>query len=78
LPVVTVLGLQVANLLGGSVLVETVFGWPGLGRLAFDSILARDLNLLLAILLLCSVLVIATNIAVDAAYRWLDPRIGAT
>jgi peptide/nickel transport system permease protein len=76
LPIVTVLGLQVANLLGGSVLVETVFGWPGLGRLAFDSILSRDLNLLLGILLLSSVLVIATNMAVDAAYRWLDPRIG--
>jgi len=76
LPVVTVFGLQVANLLGGSVLVETVFGWPGLGRLAFDSILSRDVNLLLGILLLSSVLVIATNIAVDAAYRWLDPRIG--
>jgi peptide/nickel transport system permease protein len=77
LPVVTVLGLQVANLLGGAVLVETVFGWPGLGRLAFDSILSRDLNLLLGILLLSSVVVIATNIAVDAVYRWLDPRIGA-
>ena len=76
LSVVTVFGLQVANLLGGSVLVETVFGWPGLGRLAFDSILTRDLNLLLGILLLSSVLVIATNMAVDAAYRWLDPRIG--
>ena len=77
LPVVTVLGLQIANLLGGAVLVETVFGWPGLGRLAFDSVLSRDVNLLLGILLLSSVLVIATNIAVDATYRWLDPRIGA-
>jgi peptide/nickel transport system permease protein len=72
-----VLGLQIANLLGGAVLVETVFGWPGLGRLAFDSVLSRDVNLLLGILLLSSVLVIATNIAVDATYRWLDPRIGA-
>jgi peptide/nickel transport system permease protein len=77
LPMVTVLGLHVANLLGGAVLVETVFGWPGLGRLAFDSVLSRDVNLLLGILLLSSILVIATNIAVDAAYRWLDPRIGA-
>jgi peptide/nickel transport system permease protein len=76
LPVVTVLGLQIANLLGGAVLVETVFGWPGLGRLAFDSVLSRDLNLLLGILLLSSVVVVAANIAVDAAYRWLDPRIG--
>jgi peptide/nickel transport system permease protein len=77
MPVVTVLGLQIANLLGGAVLVETVFGWPGLGRLAFDSVLSRDLNLLLGILLLSSIVVIAANIAVDAAYRWLDPRIGA-
>jgi peptide/nickel transport system permease protein len=77
LPVITVLGLQIANLLGGAVLVETVFGWPGLGRLAFDSVLSRDVNLLLGILLLSSVLVIGTNIAVDAAYRMLDPRIGA-
>jgi peptide/nickel transport system permease protein len=57
--------------------VETVFGWPGLGRLAFDSVLSRDVNLLLGILLLSSILVIATNIAVDATYRRLDPRIGA-
>ena len=77
LPVVTVLGLQIANLLGGAVLVETVFSWPGLGRLAFDSVLSRDVNLLLGILLLSSILVTATNIVVDAAYRWLDPRIGA-
>jgi peptide/nickel transport system permease protein len=77
LPVVTVLGLQVAHLLGGTVLVETVFGWPGLGRLAFDSVLSRDVNLLLGILLMSSVLVVSTNIAVEALYRWLDPRIGA-
>jgi peptide/nickel transport system permease protein len=76
LPVVTVFGLQIANLLGGAVLVETVFGWPGLGRLAFDSVLSRDLNLLLGILLLTSVVVVSTNILVDLAYRWLDPRIG--
>jgi peptide/nickel transport system permease protein len=77
LPIVTVLGLQIANLLGGSVLVETVFGWPGLGRLAYDSVISRDVNLLLGILILSSIIVIITNILVDAAYRWLDPRIGA-
>ena len=77
LPVVTVLGLQVAHLLGGTVLVETVFGWPGLGRLAFDSVLSRDVNLLLGILLMSSILVVSTNIAVEALYRWLDPRIGS-
>jgi len=78
LPVTTVFGLQIANLLGGAVLVETVFGWPGLGRLAFDSVLSRDLNLLLGILLLCSIVVVAANILVDIAYRLLDPRIGDT
>ena len=76
LPVATILGLQVANLLGGAVLVETVFSWPGIGRLAFDSVLSRDLNLLLGILLLSSIVVVVVNLAVDAAYRLLDPRIG--
>jgi peptide/nickel transport system permease protein len=76
LPVVTVLGLHIANLLGGAVLVETVFSWPGLGRLAFDSVLSRDVNLLLGILLCSSVLVIITNLTIDAIYQWLDPRIG--
>ena len=75
LPMVTMLGLQVGTLLGGSVLVETVFAWPGIGRLAFEAVMSRDLNLLLGILLVCSVIVIAANIMVDLAYAWLDPRI---
>ncbi len=75
LPMVTMLGLQVGTLLGGSVLVETVFAWPGIGRLAFEAVLSRDLNLLLGILLICSVIVVAANILVDLAYAWLDPRI---
>jgi peptide/nickel transport system permease protein len=75
LPVVTMLGFQVASLLSGAVLVESVFSWPGLGRLAFESILARDFNLLLGILLLSSVLVTLINIVVDLAYAWLDPRV---
>ena len=75
LPMVTMLGLQVGTLLGGSVLVETVFAWPGIGRLAFEAVLSRDLNLLLGILLICSVIVIVANILVDLAYAWLDPRI---
>lgn len=75
LPMVTMLGVQVGSILGGAVVVELVFGWPGLGRLAFDAIIARDLNLLLGILLISSVLVVAVNIAVDLAYAWLDPRI---
>lgn len=75
LPMVTMLGVQVGSIFGGAVVVELVFGWPGLGRLAFDAILARDLNLLLGILLISSVLVVLVNIAVDLAYAWLDPRI---
>ena len=75
MPMVTMLGLQVGTLLGGSVLVETVFAWPGVGRLAFEAVMSRDLNLLLGILLICSVIVIVANILVDLAYAWLDPRI---
>ena len=56
-------------------LVETVFAWPGIGRLAFEVVMSRDLNLLLVILVVCSVIVIAANIMVDLAYAWLDPRI---
>jgi len=55
--------------------VETVFGWPGMGRLALDAVLDRDFNLLLGILLLSSVLVIVANAGVDLLHAWLDPRI---
>lgn len=75
LPVATLVGVQIGGMLGGSVLVETVFSWPGLGRLAFEAVFQRDINLLLGILLLCSFVVILANIAVDLAYSWLDPRI---
>jgi peptide/nickel transport system permease protein len=75
LPMVTMLGLQVGALLGGSVLVETVFGWPGLGRLAFEAVFQRDHNLLLGILLLSSLVVVLVNVVVDLAYARLDPRI---
>jgi peptide/nickel transport system permease protein len=75
LPMVTMLGLQIGALLGGAVLVETVFGWPGLGRLAFDAILQRDHNLLIGILLFSSALVIVANLITDLVYAMLDPRI---
>ncbi|MBI1959836.1 MAG: ABC transporter permease [Candidatus Rokubacteria bacterium] len=75
LPVVTLAGVQIGHLLGGSVLVETVFGWPGLGRLVFDALLQRDLNLLLGILLVSSVVVVIANLIVDLLYGLLDPRI---
>src|SRR6266700_2895601 len=75
LPVVTMAGLQTGGLLGGSVIVETVFGWPGLGLLAFQSLFARDLNLLLAIVLLSACTVVVVNLVVDILYTLLDPRI---
>ena len=75
LPVVTMAGLHLGGMLGGAVVVEVVFSWPGIGRLAFDAIFQRDFNLVLSILVLSSVLVIVINLAVDLLYAWLDPRI---
>lgn len=75
LPVVTMAGVQVGSLLGGSVVVESVFAWPGLGLLAFQSLFARDLNLLMGIFFLSACLVVAVNLVVDLVYTALDPRI---
>lgn len=75
MPVVTIAGLQFGNLVSGAVLVETVFSWPGLGTLAFDSILGRDYPTLLGVLFFSSVLVILANQLTDLAYRWIDPRL---
>lgn len=75
LPVVTIAGVMFGNMLGGSILIETVFGWPGLGRLVFESLLQRDLNTLLGILFLSSLVVVAATIIVDLIYGLLDPRI---
>ena len=75
IPVVTVAGLQFGTLLSGALVVETVFDWPGLGRLAFDSVLARDAPVLLGLLLLSSLLVIAANLLTDVVDRFIDPRI---
>ncbi len=77
LPVVTLAGLQAGTMLGGSVVVEAVFALPGLGRLAYESVVQRDLNMLLGIVFVSALLVIAVNFLVDLAYARLDPRIGA-
>jgi peptide/nickel transport system permease protein len=61
--------------LSGAVVVETVFNWPGLGRLTMDSLVARDFNVLLGILLLSCIVVIVTNVIIDWLVMWLDPRI---
>ena len=75
LPVVTMAGVQAGSMLGGSVVVESVFAWPGLGLLAFESLFARDLNLLLGIFMFSAMLVVAVNLIVDLIYAVLDPRI---
>lgn len=75
LPIVTVTGLQLGAIFGGTVVVETVFGWPGLGRLAQEAVFSRDVNLLLGIFLCSSFIVIVVNLAVDLLYAALDPRV---
>jgi peptide/nickel transport system permease protein len=68
-------GVQAGNLIGGSVIVEAVFGWPGIGTLAFSALQGRDLNLLLGIFLVSAVVVMIVNLLVDLVYSVLDPRI---
>ena len=75
IPLVTMVGLQFGQLFAGAVLVETVFNWPGLGRLAFESILRRDYNTLLAILFFSALTVMVANALTDLAYSIVDPRI---
>ncbi|TRL30803.1 ABC transporter permease [Rhizobium straminoryzae] len=76
IPITTLAGMHIGGMLGGAVVVETVFSWPGLGRLAFEAVMARDFSVLLGILLLSSFVVIIVNAAVDLLQAWLDPRIG--
>lgn len=75
LPVTTMAGIHLGGMLGGAVVVETVYSWPGLGRLAFEAVMGRDFNVLLGILLLSSLLVILINALIDLFQAWLDPRI---
>ena len=75
LPIITVFGIQLGHLLAGAILVETVFTWPGMGRLMFDGILRRDYPLIMGILIFSSVLVIVANLITDLLYGVLDPRI---
>jgi len=75
LPMVTLIGLQAGTMLGGSVVVESVFSLPGLGRLAYESVIQRDLNTLLGIVFVSALVVIAVNFVTDLLYARLDPRI---
>jgi len=75
LPVVTIAGLQLGFVFAGATLTETVFAWPGMGRLLFDAILARDYPLLLGAYLMMSVTVVLANLLTDLLYAYLDPRV---
>jgi len=75
LPVLTMVGLQLGRLLAGAVMVETVFSWPGMGRLMFDGILRRDTPLIMGVLFFSSSVVILVNLITDLLYGVLDPRI---
>lgn len=78
IPVVSIAGLQFAGLLGGAVIVETVFGWPGIGRLAVDAIFNRDIPMIQGIVLVGAAIFVLVNLAVDVLYGFLDPRIDYT
>lgn len=75
IPVVSIVGLQFAGLLGGAVIVETVFSWPGIGRLAVDAIFNRDIPVIQAVVLVAAVIFVFVNLLVDLLYGVLDPRI---
>lgn len=75
LPLVTMLGMDIAYMFGGAVLTETVFGIPGIGGLAWRSILQRDLPMVMGTVLFAATFIVVANLGVDLVYRWLDPRI---
>ncbi|MBV8137383.1 MAG: ABC transporter permease [Deltaproteobacteria bacterium] len=75
LPLVTLAGLDLAGLLSGVVLTETVFNWPGIGRLAYEAIFNLDIPLIMGTVLFSAFLIVVANLGVDVLYAWLDPRI---
>jgi peptide/nickel transport system permease protein len=75
IPIVTLAGLEAGQLLGGAVITETIFAWPGLGRLTVQALLNRDFPVVLAAVFLISVMYTLTNLLVDLLYGWLDPRV---
>lgn len=75
LPIVTITGLQLGSVFSGTIVIETVFGWPGIGRLANDAVMSRDLQLLLGVFLFSTLMVVLINLLVDLVYVTLDPRV---
>jgi peptide/nickel transport system permease protein len=75
IPVVTVVALSLPGLIGGAIITETIFAWPGMGRLFYNALNQSDLALLMGYLLLIAFLVVFSNLLADVAYAWLDPRV---
>ncbi len=75
IPIVTLAGLEAGQILGGAVITETIFAWPGLGRLTVQALLNRDFPVVLAAVFLISVMYTLINLSVDLVYGWLDPRV---
>jgi ABC-type dipeptide/oligopeptide/nickel transport system permease component len=78
IPVVTVIGIQVGYLLGGAVITETVFSWPGMGRLVVQAVITRDIPLVQASVIVLATIFVLVNLIVDLTYAFLDPRIRVT
>lgn len=75
LPIVTILGLSIPALIGGSVIFESIFAIPGMGRLFYDSVMARDYPVIMGILVIGAILTLLGNLIADISYAWVDPRI---
>jgi peptide/nickel transport system permease protein len=75
LPIVTILGYRVAFILSGTIVIETIFAWPGLGRLFFDSVYRLDYQVVQSITLILAGLVVIANLITDVVYAYIDPRI---
>jgi peptide/nickel transport system permease protein len=78
LPIVTIIGLSIPGLLGGSVIFESIFAVPGIGRLFYEAAMMRDLNLIMAEVVLVSILTMLGNLIADIGYAYVDPRIRYT
>ena len=77
LPVATLMGLSLPDLVGGALVTETIFGWPGMGRLAYHAATKRDYPVIMGVLVISAVMVLLGSILADLAYSFLDPRIKA-
>jgi peptide/nickel transport system permease protein len=75
LPIITILGLSLPDLFGGAFIIETIFGWPGMGRLGVQAVFARNYPIVMGVVMMSAVLIIIGNLLADLAYSWVDPRI---